>query len=123
MSKYKGTKALSLFVGMLLCIALTGNALAALNIPEDTQRDWGNIDWDEIMGNATDGNTTGNSTNTSVSPSDLENISEIIDHMNNTLNSTNGSVSPLDFMDLSKLIDLINDTIPENATNATVIRN
>lgn len=121
MSKYKGTKALSLFAGMLLCIALTGNALAAWNIPEDMQQDWEDIDWDEIIGNATDGNTTENSTNenstnSSVSPSDLENISEIINLMNNKLNSTNGSVSPSDFVDFSKLTDLINNSIPENAT-------
>ncbi|AKB29637.1 hypothetical protein MSSAC_3349 [Methanosarcina siciliae C2J] len=116
MSKYKGTKALSLFVGMLLCVALTGNALAAWNIPEDMQQNWENIDWDEIIGNATDGNTTGNSTNSSVSSSDLENISEIINLMNNKLNSTNGPVSPSNFVDFSKLTDLINNSIPENAT-------
>lgn len=94
MSRYKGMRAISLFVGVLLCMALTGNTFAAWNMPDITN-------WNATTGNATTGNSTVQNTTSE----------------NTTIwNSTNSSVSPSDIMNISKLADLMKFSIPGNGT-------
>jgi hypothetical protein len=102
MSKYKGIRAASLFVGVLLFMASIQTSFAAFNITnwksntpienkttENTT--WSNITWGSTNGsteNTTPGNTTWSSTNDSVPSSDLMNITPFF-------GSKNFSIQPI----------------------------
>jgi hypothetical protein len=92
MSKYKGKRAISLFVGVLLCMALIGNASAAWNTPDWNTANWNttnwdNTNWDTTKENSTTQNVTSentiiwNSTDSSNYPSDITKISKFADLM------------------------------------------
>lgn len=102
MSKYKGTRAISLFVGVLLCMALIGNAFAAWNAP-----DWNNDNWNNANWNTTNWDTTNWDTTTENSTTH-----NITSENTNTWNSTDSSSSPSDIMKISKFVDLMKYSIP-----------
>lgn len=100
MSKYKGMRAVSLFVGVLLCMAIIHPVFAAWNIPNwNVVTENGNVTIvNTTINNTTIGNTTTwNSTNGSVPSftnisglSNSMNISELSNLMN-ILRSRNGT--------------------------------
>jgi hypothetical protein len=95
MSESKGIRTASIFVGVLLCMALMQTAFAAWSIP-----DFNTTAGNETISNMTTSNvTTSNVTNSSVSPSDPTNIS---------IPSSN----PMNFSNLSAVMNFFKMKIP-----------
>lgn len=92
MSKYEGKRAISLFVGVLLCMALIGNASAAWNTPDWNTANWNTTNWD---------NTNWDTTKEDSTTQNMTSVNTI------TWNSTDSSSSPSDITKISKFVDLM----------------
>ena len=92
MSKYKGKRAISLFVGVLLCMALIGNASAAWNTPDWNTANWNTTNWD---------NTNWDTTKEDSTTQNMTSVNTI------TWNSTDSSSSPSEIHENFKFVDLM----------------
>ena len=98
MSKNTGIKVVSLFVGMLICMALVQTAFAAWNTPNWNANAGNTTVWNTINENKTKDVTTWNSTDGSLPPSDL---------MNTPIPSSS-------FVNVPKFSDLLSGSISQN---------
>jgi hypothetical protein len=100
MNKYKGIRAVSLFVGVLLFIASIQTSFAAFNIT--------NWKWNVPMENKTTENTTWSNITWGSTNDSTENATP----GNTTWSYTNGSAPSSDFMDIAPFFGSMNLSIP-----------
>jgi hypothetical protein len=91
MSKNTGIKVVSLFVGMLICMALVQTAFAAWNTPNWNSAKWKAPNWDASNWSANIGNSTTYNITTS----------------NTTIMNTTSSSIPLDLTNVSTFADIM----------------
>lgn len=100
MSKYKGIRATSLFVGVLFFVASIQTSFAAFNST--------NWKWDTPIENKTTENTTWNNITWSSTNGSTDNTTP----ENTTWSPTNGSVSSFDPVDIATFFSSRNISIP-----------